>query len=59
MAADQVDNADFPDLQQVSDDARAQLGDMLSELEGEKDIVIQSELMSLLNHVTPVSFLKR
>lgn len=59
MATDQPDSGDVPDLQEVSDDAREQLADMLGETEGKKDIVIQSQLMSLLDHVTPMAFLKK
>lgn len=47
------------DLQLVSDDARAQFADILGRVEGTKDVVIQQELMSLLDHVTPIGFLKK
>lgn len=47
------------DLQLVSDDARSQFADILERVEGKKDIVIQPELMSLLDHVTPIGFLKK
>lgn len=47
------------DLQLVSDEARSQFADILSRVEGKKDIVIQQELMSLLDHVTPIAFLKK
>lgn len=47
------------DLQLVSDDARSQFADFLGRVEGKKDIVIQPELMSLLDHVTPINFLKK
>ena len=47
------------DLQLISDDARSQLADILSHVDGPKDIVIHSDLLSLLDHVTPFSFLKK
>lgn len=47
------------DLQLVSDDARSQFADILGRVQGKKDIVIQPELLSLLDHVTPLGFLKR
>lgn len=47
------------DLQLISDDARSQFADILGRVDGHKDIVIQQELMSLLDHVTPVGFLKK
>lgn len=47
------------DLQLVSDDARSQFADILGRIEGKKDIVIQPELLSLLDHVTPIGFLKK
>lgn len=47
------------DLQLISDDARTQLADILGQVEGKKDIVIQPQLLSLLDHVTPIGFLKR
>lgn len=47
------------DLQLVSDEARVQFADILGRVEGAKDVVIQQELMSLLDHVTPIGFLKR
>ena len=47
------------DLQLVSDDARAQFANILGRVEGKKDIVIQPELLSLLDHVTPLGFLKK
>ena len=53
------EGADILNLQYVADIARDHLTDMLSETDGSKDVVIQSELMSLLNHVTPFSFLKK
>ena len=49
----------LPDLQLLSDRAREQFADMLGEVDGPKDVVIQSELMSLLEHVTPMKFLRR
>lgn len=47
------------DLQLLSDDARSQFADILGRVDGQKDIVIQQELMSLLDHVTPIGFLKK
>lgn len=47
------------DLQLVSDDARSQFAEILVRVEGKKDIVIQEELLSLLDHVTPIGFLKK
>ncbi len=47
------------DIQCVTDAARDQLSNILNEVQGAKDVVIQAELMSLLNHVTPFSFLKK
>ena len=47
------------DLQFVSDDARSQFADILGRVEGKKDVVIQQELMSLLDHVTPMGFLRK
>ncbi len=47
------------DLQLVSDDARSQFADILGRVEGKKDIVIQPDLLSLLDHVTPIKFLKK
>lgn len=47
------------DLQLISDDARSQFADILGRVDGPKDIVIQQELMSLLDHVTPIGFLKK
>ncbi len=47
------------DLQLVSDDARSQLADILGRVDGKKDIVIQPELLSLLDHVTPLGILKK
>ncbi len=47
------------DVQCVADAARDQLSNILSEVDGPKDVVIQADLMSLLNHVTPFSFLKK
>lgn len=50
---------DILDLQCVADAARYQLTEMLAEVDGPKDVVIQPELMSLLNHVTPFPVLKK
>ncbi len=47
------------DLQLLSDDARIQFADIIGSVDGPKDIVIQQELMSLLDHVTPIAILKR
>ena len=47
------------DLQLISDDARAQFSDILGSVDGKKDMVIQPELFSLLEHVTPYEFLKK
>lgn len=57
--ADETDGARLPDLQHVSDRAREQFSDMLAEVEGKKDLVIQTELMALLEHVTPIKFLRK
>ncbi len=54
-----IGNEDPLDIQCVTDAARDQLSKMLTEIKGSKDVVIQAELMSLLNHVTPFSFLKK
>lgn len=61
-AGDAVDYPDMPrlpDLQEVSDLARMQFADMLSCVHGQKDLVIQAELMTLLEHVTPIGFLRK
>lgn len=47
------------EVQLISDDARQQFANILDRVEGKKDIVIQQELLSLLDHVTPISFLKK
>lgn len=49
----------LPDLQLVSDYARLELANILNSVSGRKDIVIQPDLMSLLDHVTPFTFLKK
>lgn len=49
----------LPDLQLLADRAREQFADMLGEVDRPKDVVIQSELMSLLEHITPMKFLRR
>ena len=49
----------LPDLQLVSDHARLELADILNSVPGKKNIVIQPDLMSLLDHVTPFTFLKK
>ena len=48
-----------PDLQLVAQYVRSELGDILDKTPGPKDIVIQQELMTLLNHIASVKFLKR
>lgn len=53
------EDTDPLDVQYLADAARDQLANMLQEVDGPKDVVIQAELMSLLNHVTPLSFLKK
>ena len=47
-----------PDLQLVAQYVRSELGDILDKTPGPKDIVIQQELMTLLNHIASVKFLK-
>ena len=59
LEMEEVDRADMPDLQDVSDLARMQFNKMLSSVRGPKDLVIQTELMTLLEHVTPISFLRK
>ncbi len=54
-----AEGSPLPDLHLLADRARGQFADMLGEVDGPKDIVIQSELMTLLEHVTPMSFLRR
>ena len=49
----------LPDLQLVSDYARLELANILNSVSGKKDVVIQPDLMSLLDHVTPFAFLKK
>ena len=49
----------LPDLQLVSDHARLELANILNSVSGKKDVVIQPDLMSLLDHVTPFAFLKK
>lgn len=56
---DYPDMPRLPDLQEVSDLARMQFADMLSKVHGSKDLVIQAELMTLLEHVTPIGFLRQ
>ncbi len=46
------------DVRGISDLAREQLADILGTVEGKKDIVIQPQLISLLEHITPFKFLK-
>lgn len=59
--AEETDGATFPDVdvRNISDQARVQFADMLSAVDGKKDIVIQPELMPLLDNVTPMSFLRK
>lgn len=45
-------------LQEIKDIARYEFEDILREMDGPKDLVIQPELMSLMEHVTPVKFLR-
>lgn len=47
------------DVQRISDEARGQLADILGTVEGKKDIVIQPQLISLLEHITPFKLLKK
>ena len=49
----------LPDLQLVSDCARLELANILNTVSGKKDVIIQPDLMSLLDHVTPFAFLKK
>jgi len=57
MAAEsELEEEDF--LQELKDIARYEFEDILREVEGTKDLVIQPELMSMLEHVTPFKFLK-
>lgn len=56
---EELDGATLPDVKNVSDLARMQLADMLSAVDGKKDLVIQPELMSLLDNVTPMKFLRK
>lgn len=56
MAAEGETEDDF--LQELKDIARYELEDILREMDGTKDLVIQPELMSMLEHVTPLRFLK-
>ena len=59
LPLDETDGARLPDLKDVVEIARAQFADMLAGEEGKKDLVIQVELMSLLEHVTPMAFLRK
>ena len=59
LSLDETDGGRLPDLKDVAEIARTQFADMLSSEEGKKDLVIQGELMSLLEHVTPMGFLKK
>ena len=59
LSLDETDGAQLPDLKDVAEIARTQFVDMLASEEGKKDLVIQGELMTLLEHVTPINFLKK
>ncbi|CAI8047865.1 Vacuolar protein sorting-associated protein 33B [Geodia barretti] len=59
LSLDETDGAQLPDLKDVAEIARTQFADMLASEEGKKDLVIQGELMTLLEHVTPINFLKK
>lgn len=59
LPLEETDGAKIPDLKDVAEMARIQFADMLAGEEGNKDLVIQGELMSLLEHVTPMGFLRK
>lgn len=59
VSLDEPDGAHTPDLKDVAEVARVQFADMLTSEEGKKDLVIQGELMTLLEHVTPINFLRK
>lgn len=59
ISLDEIDGARLPDLKDVAEIPRTQFADMLASEEGKKDLVIQGELMSLLEHVTPMTFLRK
>ena len=59
VSLDETDGAKLPNLKDVAEIARTQFADMLAGDEGKKDLVIQGELMSLLEHVTPMGFLRK
>ena len=59
LSLEETDGAQVPDMKDVAEIARTQLTDMLASEEGKKDLVIQGELMTLLEHVTPIKFLKK
>ena len=59
LSLDEADGAQLPDLKDVAEIARTQFTDILASEEGKKDLVIQGELMTLLEHVTPIKFLKK
>ena len=59
QSLDETDGAQLPDLKDVAEIARTQFADMLASEEGKKDLVIQGELMTLLEHVTPIKFLRK
>lgn len=54
MAAE--DEEDF--LQELKDIACYEFEDILKQMDGAKDLVIQPELMSIMEHVTPLKFLR-
>ena len=57
---DEVDGAEFPLLNDVSDLARREFESFFNAVPGSKELVIQSKsLMSLLEHVTPMKVLRR
>ena len=59
LSLEEPDGAKFPELEDVAKVARRDFEDMLNREEGKKDLVIQGELMSLLEHVTPMGFLRK
>ena len=59
LSLDETDGAQLPDLKDVAEIARTEFADMLASEEGKKDLVIQGELMTLLEHVTPIKYLRK
>ena len=59
LSLEEPDGAKLPELEDVAKVARRDFEDMLNREEGKKDLVIQGELMSLLEHVTPMGFLRK